>query len=499
MKKRFMTFAMLLVSVVVLIACSSAGDDTPDQPQPQPQPLPQVYTITSEATMGNDQTRGTIDESFKFNWALTDVVHVRNKAEGKTGTGTMTPQTPGSHTTTLRGTLTGDFAVGDELEMTTLSGSGSFNYAGQKGTLADIGEHFAYATATVRVSSINGASITTTSATFSSQQAIVKFTLLGEAGENLTTATSSTSFTVEGCGTEVTASGFRFSEGSSDVYVAMPAIDNGWMRLTATTSSGTYSYETGHITYEIGKHYTTTVRMAKHVDYTAAGQPLTIQALRDGTTVTFTNKAANKVQYRKDGSSWTDIAANNVGNVTLTKAGDKVYFQGANVSYYPSGTPSKISFDKACYVYGDIMKLANGVSLGDYAFMKLFEGETDLRSHPTKRLALTATTLTKKCYESMFSGCTGMLKGPEFAIPSTYPSTGTDEKDCYANMFSGCSSLNYVEYLGAYESNCFSNWLTGVAANGTFVTTSGYRDAWETQKVGVDHPVIPSGWTVTGR
>lgn len=491
MKKQFMTFAMLLASVVVLIACSSTGDDTPDQPQPQPQP--QVYTITSEATMGNDVSRGTMivdDTKLKFNWASSDVVYVKNKADGKTGTGTMTPQIVGSHTTTLRGTLTGDFAVGDELEMTTLSGSGSFNYAGQKGTLADIGENFAYATATVTVSSISGASITTTRATFSSQQAIVKFTLLGEAGEALT----ATSFTVEGCGTEVTASSFN----SHVVYVAMPGIDNGWMRLTATVGDDTYSYETGHITYEIGKHYTTTVRMAKHESYTATGQPLTIQALRDGTTVTFTNNSGGTVKYKindiNDGE-WLTLG----GNISLTKAGDKVYFKGANASYYPDDKASTISFDKACYVYGDIMSLADGVTLGDFAFMKLFYGNTNLRSHPTKRLALTSTTLTKKCYESMFSGCTGMLKGPEFAIPSTYPSTGTDEKDCYANMFSGCSSLNYVEYLGAYESNCFSNWLTGVAANGTFVTTSGYRDAWEAQKVGVDHPVIPSGWTVTGR
>ena len=245
MKKQFMTLAMLLASVVVLIACSSTGDDTSDQPQPQP--LPQVYTITSEATMGNDQTRGTIDESFKFNWASSDVVYVKNKADGKTGTGTMTPLTTGSHTTTLRGTLTGEFAVDDELEMTTLAESGSFRYTGQKGTLEDIGQHFAYATATVNVSSISGASVTTTKATFTPLQAIVKFTLLGEQGENLT----ATSFTVEGCGTKVTASGFS----SHVVYVAMPGISNGWMKLTAIVGSATYSYETGHITYQNGKHY----------------------------------------------------------------------------------------------------------------------------------------------------------------------------------------------------------------------------------------------------
>ena len=490
MKKRFLAFTMLLVSIVVLVACSSSGDDTPDQPQPQPQPQPQVYTVTSEATRSN-LTRSTIDESsFELKWASSDVVHVKNITEGRTGTGTMTPQTVGSPTTTLRGALTGEFAVGDELEMNTLAESGNFSYVNQKGTLADIGARFAYATATVRVSSINGASVTTSSASFSSQQAIVKFTLLGETGEALT----ATSFTVEGCGTDVTVSGFT----SSEVYVAMPGIDNGWMKLTATVGSATYSYETGHITYQNGKHYTTTVRMAKNESYTATGQPLTIQALRDDTKVTFRNQAAGKVEYSMNGRDWTDIAANSNGVVTLSKAGDKVYFKGANVSYYPSGTPSKISFDKACYVYGDIMKLANGVSLGDYAFMKLFEGETDLRSHPTKRLALTATTLTKKCYESMFSGCTGMLKGPEFAIPSTYPSTGTDEKDCYANMFSGCSSLNYVEYLGAYESNCFSNWLTGVAANGTFVTSSTNKSVWETNQKN-SSGIVPSNWTIEGK
>ena len=494
MKKRFMIFAMLLASVVVLIACSSTGDDTPDQPQPQPQPQPQVYTITSEATMGSDQTRGTIDETFKFNWASSDVVYVKNKADGKTGTGTMTPQTVGSHTTTLRGALTGEFAVDDELEMTTLAESGNFSYANQKGTLADIGARFAYATATVRVSSINGASITTTPATFSSQQAIVKFTLLGEAGEALT----ATSFTVEGCGTPVTVSDSDFS--SSEFYVAMPGISNGWMKLTATVGSDpsyTYSYETGHITYEIGKHYTTTVRMAKH-ESMAANQPLTIQALRDDTKVTFKNQAADKVQYSTNGSDWTNIAANSNGVVTLSKAGDKVYFKGANTSYYPGDNVPAISFDKACYVYGDIMSLAKDVTLGDFAFMNLFYGNTNLRSHPTKRIALTSTTLTKKCYESMFSGCTGMLKGPEFAIPSTYPSTGMDEKDCYANMFSGCSSLNYVEYLGAYENDCFSNWLSGVAASGTFVTSSTNKSVWETNQKN-SSGIVPSNWTIEGK
>jgi len=489
MKKQFMTFAMLLASVVVLIACSSTGDDTPDQPQPQPQPQPQVYTITSEATMGNDQTRGTMivdDTKLMFNWASSDVVYVKNKAAGKTGTGTMTPQTVGSHTTTLRGTLTGEFAVGDELEMTTLSGSGSFNYAGQNGTLADIGTRFAYATATVTVNSISGASVTTSSASFSSQQAIVKFTLLGEAGENL----KATSFTVEGCGTEVTASGFN----SHVIYVAMPGIDNGWMRLTATTSSGTYSYETGHITYEKGKHYTTTVRMAKH-ESMAANQPLTIQALIAGTTVTFTNNSGGTVLYKINDGSWNTLA----GDISLTNAGDKVCFRGENASYYPNSTPSSIHFTQACYVYGDIMSLATTFATGESktltpaAFMSLFDRETNFRSHPTKRLALTATILPENCYNYMFHGCTGMVKGPEFATPT---SRGNN---CYTNMFNGCSSLNYVKYLGACSTDdgprCFPFWLSGVATSGTFVTSSDNYSGWYNQKGG-DNPLIPSGWTV---
>lgn len=487
MKKQFMTFAMLLASVVVLIACSSTGDDTPDQPQPQPQP--QVYTITSEATVGSDQTRSTIDGEFNLYWASTDVVYVKNKAAGKTGSGTMTPQMTGSKTTTLRGTLTGDFAVGDELEMTTLAESGSFSYTGQKGTLEDIGQHFAYATATVNVSSISGASVTTTKATFSSQQAIVKFTLLGEAGENLT----ATNFTVEGCGTDVTVS--RFS--SSEVYVAMPGIDNGWMKLTATVGSATYSYETGHITYQNGKHYTTTVRMAKHESYTATGQPLTIQALREDTKVTFTNNSGGTVQYKINDGSWLDLS----GTITLPNAGDKVCFRGENASYYPNSTPSSIHFTQACYVYGDIMSLATTFATGESktltpaAFMSLFDGETNFRSHPTKRLALTATILPENCYNYMFHGCTGMVKGPEFATPT---SRGDN---CYTDMFNGCSSLNYVKYLGACSTDdgprYFPGWLSGVAANGTFVTSSDYKSDWDNQHKDLAGWLIPQYWTVT--
>ena len=140
--------------------------------------------------------------------------------------------------------------------------------------------------------------------------------------------------------------------------------------------------------------------------------------------------------------------------------------------------------------------LAKDVSLGDFAFMKLFEGETDLRSHPTKRIALTATTLTNKCYESMFSGCTGMLKGPEFATPSTSSSTGTE---WYANMFSGCSSLNYVEYLGPYLDERFSNWLNDVAASGEFVTSSANKSVWDDRHQELGGWLIPQYWTVTGK
>ena len=58
-------------------------------------------------------------------------------------------------------------------------------------------------------------------------------------------------------------------------------------------------------------------------------------------------------------------------------------------------------------------------------------------------------------------------------------------------MFYGCTSLNYIKCLATNTSAyyCTSDWVSGVAASGTFV-----KDANTTWTTGVNG--APSGWTV---
>ena len=114
-------------------------------------------------------------------------------------------------------------------------------------------------------------------------------------------------------------------------------------------------------------------------------------------------------------------------------------------------------------------------------YNSMFYGCTGLTSIPSNLLP--ATTLDEECYIYMFCDCTGLTKAPE--LPATTLAEG-----CYEEMFNGCSSLNeitcYANDISA--SNCTYQWVSGVAAYGTFYKKGSAN--WTTGKNG-----IPTGWT----
>ena len=122
---------------------------------------------------------------------------------------------------------------------------------------------------------------------------------------------------------------------------------------------------------------------------------------------------------------------------------------------------------------------ATTLASGCYDYM--FNGCTSLATAPE----LPATTLAQYCYYQMFKGCTSLSVAPE--LPAT-----TLVKYCYYGMFSGCTNLNSITCLATDKSasNCTSAWVSGVAANGTFVKAATMND-WTTGLSG-----IPNGWTV---
>ena len=116
-----------------------------------------------------------------------------------------------------------------------------------------------------------------------------------------------------------------------------------------------------------------------------------------------------------------------------------------------------------CMVYGNIMSLiderdyeTNTTLETNNTFARLFANNTTLKSHPTKKLALPATTLAEGCYYGMFSGCTNITEAPE--LPAT-----TLAKSCYSQMFSGCTNITEAPELPAatLADHCYFYMFSG--------------------------------------
>ena len=123
-------------------------------------------------------------------------------------------------------------------------------------------------------------------------------------------------------------------------------------------------------------------------------------------------------------------------------------------------------------------------TLADDCYNGMFQGCTSLTQAP----ALPATTLADYCYEGMFKGCISLIATPVLPAPLLLDC-------CYRWMFEDCTSLNAVTCLATYipwgESECTSNWLSGVAATGTFTKAEGMT-GWRLNS----DSGIPDGWTV---
>ncbi len=197
-----------------------------------------------------------------------------------------------------------------------------------------------------------------------------------------------------------------------------------------------------------GVTYDTTLPFGAGGKYT----PLTLEAAQAGAVVTFSNKAADVVTYKKNGGAAQTIASGDSAEITLDNIGDKVQFFGDNESYGASGGSancSNISCTDECYVYGNVMSLVKSDGFasedtltGTYNFAYLFYNNVKIRNKTGYALVLPATTLTEDCYYAMFYGCSLIEVAPE--LPAT-----TLKRESYYAMFCNCASLKTVPALSA--------------------------------------------------
>lgn len=271
----------------------------------------------------------------------------------------------------------------------------------------------------------------------------------------------------------------------------------------------------------------------------------TIKSLTDNNTIAFRKNSSSNVTglytSTDDGKSWSLFTPQDNSNRTIAtlNADEKLLIKGENTKYNYSRFFASGQFE----VYGNIMSLISGDSFANAdtitdadALSGLFSGATTLTSaenlilpatilaercyqemfhycgNLTSAPALPATTLTNNCYEYMFKGCTSLTSAPELSAATLtigcyscmfqdcsslttapeLPAT-TLVNYCYFSMFRGCANLNSITCLATNISatNCTNNWVSGVAASGTFTKSASMSTSWTTGNNG-----IPNGWTV---
>ena len=274
--------------------------------------------------------------------------------------------------------------------------------------------------------------------------------------------------------------------------------------------------------------------------------PLTLQATADG-KITIDNPKVGMKYKVGDGEKQTVTSTDDVDiNVTADQT-VQFFGNGTSITAYgvEQGGDTKFDSNVKCYIYGNIMSLVNEDGFAgateltaDYAFYSLFFNFRNLSNHPSRKLVLPATTLTKRCYSDMFMSCTGLTTAPALpatklaercysdmfgyctglttapALPATELATKcyytmfqnctslttapllpapTLAEGCYSNMFNGCTNLNAVNCLATNISaeGATTNWLKGVAATGTLTIAKWMEDKWTANSV----DGIPSGWT----
>lgn len=181
--KSMLKITCLSAACIAALALVSCQKETTPAPAPE-QPSAKTYTLTVDATKGEDTKALSLDgKVLNVKWAATDQVSVFPESWATPAMGTLTAAASETASTTLTGSVTGA-AINDKLNL--LFPRAEWSYTGQKGILLSdensIEKKYDYAAAQVTVSEVVGTTITTNTANFTSQQAIVKFTLKNNDG-----------------------------------------------------------------------------------------------------------------------------------------------------------------------------------------------------------------------------------------------------------------------------------------------------------------------------
>lgn len=178
-----------------------------------------------------------------------------------------------------------------------------------------------------------------------------------------------------------------------------------------------------------------------------------ITSLAANNTITLKNNrrqaSASTFSYSTDnGTTWStfSLSSGQTQTIATLASGDTLMMYGTNTTLgtaYNYGHFFRATGDYE--ISGELSSLVNGSDVTDTyiasggsrtnTFAQLFSGDTHLVS--AENLLISSTALPNNACNSMFRGCTNLVKAP-----TTLPSTILGS-ECYSSMFESCTSLAY--------------------------------------------------------
>lgn len=299
--KRMISLCALCAVLALVTGCKQSADE-PKEPAKA-----RTWHVSVEAnkgdavkTAGPCRVLGTDGTTVTAAWTAGDKVSAYNVTRSEALTGFLSAQSAGS-ITTLSGDLTGTITNGDVLRLEYLSPAYSSHDGTLTGTANSIDKVCDYAMATVTVTDASSSGITTTDAAFANQQAIVKFTLSDSDGSALPSNPTALSVN-DGTSDIVTLTNIPAStyaaNGAGVLYVALPAMSDKNLTLTATIGADTYTYTKSGASFANGEYFAISVWMTQQSGGSALSGLFSVSATKQ---VMF---SPGNLQYQASTGTW---------------------------------------------------------------------------------------------------------------------------------------------------------------------------------------------------
>lgn len=313
--------SLLLLHCLLLAAC--ANDHGPAEEQTNVMEAGKAYFLSVDASKEGSATRAlsfdATDKSLSASWARGEKVYVCDRGNISFD-GFIQPLQEGT-VARLNGSISPSRTLSLPIDLYLLFPRKEWNYTGQKGTLSDIAANYDYASAPVSLYELTESAVgAAQTASFSAQQAMVKFSLCDASGSPLsasslrvsarglvqsvsvshsgaaaTTTGSATYSTDDACG-DITITP---TAATPTVWAALRGVESApVVSLTADVGGGTYVYRrTTPTTFAQGKPYVITVKMKPLAEGTAlddvTADHVGCVVGQDGKVYTTTAKAAS--------------------------------------------------------------------------------------------------------------------------------------------------------------------------------------------------------------